>query len=157
VVNDLGNLAGPGVVLEERRAVMGGVRGAREVDVSVGREMNALPLAVELALVAVEREGLDGLRRGGGRFRRHASGDRRIGGRSRRSRGALAGERHDEGGREEERRTRHAHPFTHTTCLSRATTSTRSAEFSMTSPIGLYAPGISSRTPVSFRHSTPSV
>lgn len=46
-------------------------------------------------------------------------------------------------------------PFTQMTCFSFATTSTRSRCCCMTCSMGLYAPGISSTTPESLRHSTP--
>ena len=49
------------------------------------------------------------------------------------------------------------HPLTQMTCFSVCTTSTRSLWFAMTSSMSLYAPGISSMTPLSFRHSTPAV
>src|SRR6185369_9615627 len=48
-------------------------------------------------------------------------------------------------------------PLTHTTCRNVCTTSTRSLWFAITSSMGLYAPGISSTTPASLRHSTPAV
>ncbi len=48
-------------------------------------------------------------------------------------------------------------PFTQMSCFSFATTSTRSRCWSITFSIGLYAPGISSTTPESLRHSTPRV
>src|SRR5690606_24720541 len=49
------------------------------------------------------------------------------------------------------------YPFTHTTCRSSCTTSTRSRCASITLSIGLYAIGVSSITPASLRHSMPSV
>ena len=49
------------------------------------------------------------------------------------------------------------YPFTQTTCFNSATISTRSDWLRITSSMFLYAPGISSITPVSLRHSTPLV
>ena len=49
------------------------------------------------------------------------------------------------------------HPLMFSTCLSLCTGSARSFCRSITSSIGLYAPGISSITPASFRHSIPAV
>lgn len=48
-------------------------------------------------------------------------------------------------------------PFTQRSVRSRASTETRSVCASMTLSSDLYAPGISSTTPASLRHSTPSV
>src|SRR6185503_18950926 len=51
----------------------------------------------------------------------------------------------------------HRQPFTQRTCLSVCTTSTRSDWFAITSSMFLYAPGISSITPLSLRQITPAV
>ena len=51
----------------------------------------------------------------------------------------------------------HAHPFTHTTCFSVCTISTRSRCASITASMSLYAAGVSSMTSLSLRHSTPAV
>src|SRR5690349_67783 len=48
-------------------------------------------------------------------------------------------------------------PFTQTICFSVCTTSTRSVWSAITRSMSLYAPGISSSTPLSLRHSTPWV
>ena len=48
-------------------------------------------------------------------------------------------------------------PLTQSRVVSRATTSTRSDCAAMTASRSLYAAGISSTTPASFRHSTPAV
>lgn len=48
-------------------------------------------------------------------------------------------------------------PFTQIICFNVATTSTRSLCAAITASIDLYAAGVSSSTPLSFRHSTPSV
>ena len=52
---------------------------------------------------------------------------------------------------------RHDYPFTQTTCRKVCTTSTRSLCAAITASMSLYAIGVSSITPSSFRHSTCAV
>ena len=51
----------------------------------------------------------------------------------------------------------HVYPFTHTTCFKVCRISVRSRWLAITSSMSLYAPGISSTTPLSLRQITPSV
>src|SRR5262245_66137489 len=69
LMDELGDLAGSGIELEERRAMVRRVRRAGEVHVAVRRQSNSLPLAIQLALVGVQRKCADRQLRRDGRLR----------------------------------------------------------------------------------------